>query len=245
MKSFQSKSPIISVIVPAYNEEKYIGKCLRSLKNQKFKLPYEIIVVNNNSQDNTAKVARKEGVKVVFERAKGISAARQRGFDAAKADIVAQTDADTTPDRYWLDEIYTVLSSNKDLIGVSGPSYSLNYKNDFRAKITRFVFDALAFKIAPIVLGNGTFRGHNVAFKKDALLKVGGYRKEVQYLDDADLNIRLRNVGKIIMNPKQVVFTSPRRTENEGTIRVLFYQIWCSIKLYFQKDPVITAKDYR
>lgn len=245
MKSVKRNRIQISVVIPAYNEEKLIRRCIKSIKNQKFQLPYEIIVVNNNSTDQTEEIAKEEGVKVVFEKSKGISAARQKGLEVSNGEIVAQTDADSVPDENWLKEIYSVLSSDEKLIGVSGPSYNYERNKTFSDNVRRFLFDFLAFKVASAILGNGTFRGHNVAFRKHALLEVGGYRKNVEYLEDADMNIRLRKIGKIIYNPNQIVITSMRRIAEEGAMKILFYQVWCSLRLYFEKNPTIKARNYR
>lgn len=235
----------ISVVVPAYNEEELLPKCLKSLKKQNFNLPYEIIVVNNNSTDSTARIATKAGVKVVLEKKQGISAARRKGTEVARAEIIAQTDADSVPNKNWLFEIYSVLSTRKDVIAVSGPSYNFGNGGKYTNKIRDIIFNIILFKIGPILIGNGTFRGHNVAYRKSALLKAGGFHDEVAYLDDADLLNRLRKVGKIIINPKQIVMTSARRNEGMSTIGVLLYQAWCAIKIFFTKKPVIGIKNYR
>src|ERR1035437_9820650 len=84
----------VSVVIPAYNEEKYIGACLDSLMDQKEK-PDEIIVVNNNSTDNTAKIVKKYPVRLINEEQQGMIPARNRGFNEAKFEIIARTDADT------------------------------------------------------------------------------------------------------------------------------------------------------
>ncbi len=158
--------PVISVVVPAYNEEKLLPKCLDALKKQSFDRPYEIIVVDNNSTDKTAKIAKKAGVKVVSEKKKGISSARQKGIDVSQAEIIAQTDADSIPDKNWLKEIFSVLDSNSSIIGVSGPSYHNSNKPMFKYKLVNLIFNLLTFRIIPFLLGNAAFRGHNVAFRK-------------------------------------------------------------------------------
>ena len=72
-------SPAISVVIPAFNEEKYLPACLEALKKQTFK-NYELIVVDNNSTDKTAQIAKKFGARVVKEKKQGRNMACGRCF---------------------------------------------------------------------------------------------------------------------------------------------------------------------
>ena len=98
------KKIAISVVIPAHNEEKYIGKCLNSIRKQTFK-DYELIVVDNNSTDDTSKIAARYGARVIKETKQGITPARERGFKEAKAEIIARTDADAIVSPNWLKTI--------------------------------------------------------------------------------------------------------------------------------------------
>ncbi len=80
---FYKLKPIISVVIPAYNEENYIEACLKSLRNQKTNVPYEIVVCDNNSTDRTVEIAKKYADKVVYERRQGIGYARNKGVSAS------------------------------------------------------------------------------------------------------------------------------------------------------------------
>jgi glycosyltransferase involved in cell wall biosynthesis len=104
---------MISIVIPALNEEKFIGRCLESLKNQDFKDTYEIIVVDNGSTDSTAKIAGEMGARVVICPQKGVSYARQAGAQAALGEIIVQTDADTIYPRWWLARIQKQFTSHK------------------------------------------------------------------------------------------------------------------------------------
>ena len=114
----------ISVVIPTFNEEKLLSKCLESLQKQTVK-PFEIIVVDNNSTDTTAAIAKKMGVKVISEKNQGISFARNAGFNAAKGDIIARLDADTTALPNWIERIKKDIETDgKD--AVFGPAYYLD-----------------------------------------------------------------------------------------------------------------------
>lgn len=95
-----SPRPKISVVIPAYNEEKYLAATIenvrQAIREYQKKYPYavEIVVVNNNSTDRTEQVAREQGARVVFEAKNQIAAARNAGGRAACGEIVAFLDAD-------------------------------------------------------------------------------------------------------------------------------------------------------
>jgi glycosyltransferase involved in cell wall biosynthesis len=85
--------PLVSVVIAAYNEERYIAECLRSLRRQTYS-PIEIIVVDDGSTDKTAMVAPEEGATLVRQAHVGAGAARNRGASAARGAILVFLDAD-------------------------------------------------------------------------------------------------------------------------------------------------------
>ena len=110
-----------SIIVPAYNEAAYLGRALDSLLHQDFTGRYEVIVVDNNSTDGTAAIAGQYGVPVVTEPQQGVCAARQRGVDCAKGEIIISTDADTTQPADWLRTIDARFAESDGVVAVAGP----------------------------------------------------------------------------------------------------------------------------
>lgn len=104
-------TPIISVIIPAYNEENSIGRVLNDLPKEKLK---EIIVVNNASTDNTAEVARINGATVVEERCRGYGAACLRGISVVSdSDIVVFVDGDYSDYPEELDQLIKPITENR------------------------------------------------------------------------------------------------------------------------------------
>ncbi len=97
--------PFVSVVIPAYNEETYLLSCLESIKRQDYAAEYEVIVVDNASNDSTAKIARDWGAKVVYESKRSPACARQKGAEVAKGKIIAFIDADTRAPAHWLSTI--------------------------------------------------------------------------------------------------------------------------------------------
>lgn len=104
--------PLISIIIPTYNIENYIAKCLDSLLNQTYK-NLEIIVVNDGSSDNTGKiideyVSRYKNIKAIHKKNAGVSAARNSGIEVANGDYIGFVDGDDTVD----EEMFEVLINN-------------------------------------------------------------------------------------------------------------------------------------
>src|SRR5574341_1532560 len=91
----------ISLVIPAYNEEKYLPAILASIAKLK-RQPDELIVVNASSTDKTAEIAKSFGARVITAEKKTIGYSRQLGLRAAKGDIVAFTDADALLPPDWL-----------------------------------------------------------------------------------------------------------------------------------------------
>ena len=118
----------LSFVVPAYNEEVLIGKCIESIindtKNLRADQKVEIIVVNNNCSDNTKSIALSyPGVIVVDEIKKGLTHARQAGFMASTGDLIANVDSDNMLPPGWTEKVFMEFEKNDRLIGLSGPAY--------------------------------------------------------------------------------------------------------------------------
>lgn len=113
----------ISVIVPFLNEQKYIATCINSLLNQNFpSKEYELIFIDNNSTDNSYKIAKsllRPQDKLLKEKTPNVYAARNTGLKHAKGEILAFTDADCLVDKSWLTQIHQTLnnSQNRLLLG--------------------------------------------------------------------------------------------------------------------------------
>ena len=107
--------PKVSVVVPVYNVEKYVEKCLNSLVNQTFK-DIEIIVVNDGSKDNSLEVVKKfendTRVKIISQENKGLSGARNTGIDNASGDYIAFLDSDDWVDYDFIEKLYDAIIRN-------------------------------------------------------------------------------------------------------------------------------------
>ncbi|MBE6157910.1 MAG: glycosyltransferase [Firmicutes bacterium] len=107
--------PKFSIIVPVYNVEKYIEKCLDSIEKQTFK-DYEVIVVNDGTLDNSMDIVKKYDFKIVNQKNKGLSAARNSGVKKASGEYIIFIDSDDYIDKDLLKKLNDSLSNNPDVV---------------------------------------------------------------------------------------------------------------------------------
>ena len=213
-----------SVVVPAYNEAAYLGRALDSLQHQDYDGTYEIIVVDNNSTDNTAAIATRYGVRVVKEAQQGVCAARQRGAYSARGEIIISTDADTTQPRDWLRTIDARFAASEQIVAVAGPCRYQNPSWWAKAYPTLlFGFVALVHALTGFVF---YISATNIAVRRSAF---PGYNlKLTQGGDELDLLRRVRRRGLVSWERQNVVMTSARRLQ-----RGLFYSFFMSFLVYY------------
>jgi len=117
------KCPGISIIIPAYNEERYLAETLQSLQaarrtfHRKFGRPTEVIVVNNGSTDGTELIAQGWGAQVVAHSERNIASVRNAGIRAASFDVVVTVDADNFIPAHALTEIWEAMTSGRYIGG--------------------------------------------------------------------------------------------------------------------------------
>lgn len=107
--------PKFSIIIPVYNVENYIKKCLDSVFSQSFK-DYEVIVVNDGTKDNSMDIVKDYKVKVINQKNQGLSAARNTGVKEAKGDYLLFLDSDDYYEKDLLKEINNSLKNNPDVV---------------------------------------------------------------------------------------------------------------------------------
>lgn len=196
----------ISVIVPAYNEEKYIADCLESLQKQTVK-PDEILVIDNNSTDATHAIAEKYNVIVLTETKQGITHARNRGLNSAQYDIIVRTDADTTVPEDWIEHIIRLFNEHN----VDAITGDIVYPE--RVLHTRFISASYRF-MCRTIYGFDVLLGPNMAIKKTSWegIKNAVCLNDKEVHEDVDLSIHLDKAkGKIFYDKTLLVVTSSRR----------------------------------
>lgn len=207
----------VSLIIPAYNEEGYIGRCLESVMRHEGGRFREIIVVDNASSDKTAEIARRfEGVRVIREDKKGLTHARQAGFDASSGEFVAYIDADCLLRDGWLETALRVFKDRADIVSVSGPVryHDAPYYIQFIMRFLWYLTVPATYQTVGYMLIGGNFIA-----RRSAIEKIGGFDREIAfYGEDTDLARRLSAVGKTVFRMDFFIYTSGRRFMHEGIV---------------------------
>lgn len=153
----------ISVVIPAFNEEKLLEKSLESLRAQ-HRPADEIIVVDNNSTDATAAVAKAYGATVIHEPQQGIYPVARAGYDAAHGDVIARCDADSILPANWLQIIEDSFTSDAALGAVTGPGdfYGISA---VRAKLAKLWYMYAYFMLVGSALARWPVFGSNFAMR--------------------------------------------------------------------------------
>lgn len=212
------RPPSVSIVIPAYNEETHLRLCLEAIALQTTK-PFEVIVVDNNSTDATAAIARSFSfVTLLSEKKQGPQPARDRGYNAARGEVIGRLDGDSIVTPNWVETIQKVFVDPT----VDAATGTVRY----REVCATSVFDTfdfyfrnwLARRAAP--LGEQSMQGVNTAIRKSAWLAV---RDEVcherQHHEDLDLSAHLALIKrKIVFEPSMTVTVSFRQADAKPTV---------------------------
>jgi glycosyltransferase involved in cell wall biosynthesis len=217
---------MISVVIPTYNEEKNIERCLRALEEQTIpREDFEIIVVDGQSTDRTIEIAQRYADRVIQQVSKGVGGARNDGVRIARGDVVVTTDADCIPHSEWL-EVAREHFKEEKVIAVTGFLDPFDYEglNRYEAYIYRQLF-WLSNRMLTVfsIIGYYHLCGANSAFHRDTFLEIGGYQ-DLPYSDDIEIYRRLKTKGRMVLDNRMKVYYSIRRIKKMSLMRYI-YQI--------------------
>jgi glycosyltransferase involved in cell wall biosynthesis len=236
---------MISVVIPCYNEEKYIGRCLEAFTKQSTTREFEIIVVDNASTDRTAQVVQqftsKLPLRLITEPRKGRGAARHAGCVAAQGDIILTTDADAIVPPGWIETMAAAFTS-PEIIGVTGTCYITD--QSWLANMVFNVVQPTITVLQRLVFGSFWVLGSNGGFRKVVYEQAGGYNPELNSQEDTQFSFLLRKHGTIKYIRQSRVETSGRRFKR-GIILGLLEYVRSFIERFVIRKKNVHLRDAR
>lgn len=236
--------PTVSLVIPAYNEEKYIAHTLEKILKETTEKFLEIIVIDNASTDKTREIAEQfEGIKVITENKKGVLYAREKGFREAKGDIIAYMDADSYFMEGWLKMLINEFQKNEELVCLSGicKYYDSPKWQKFLVWIYWHIFAMPIYRILGYMMISGNF-----AIRKTVLEKMDGFDTNITfYGDDTNTARRASKFGKVKFKTDFYIYTSARRLKN-GLVSTFFVYVVNFFSEVIRHKPYTNSyKDFR
>lgn len=221
----------ISIIIPTLNEEKILPVLFKNLE-QLDPAPEEVIFVDGPSKDNTANLIEQSGFRLIRSVGKGRALQMNEGAYQANGDIIIFLHADTQVPKDLVRIVTDTLNNKKvTLAGFTSIMQGKKLRRfiTFQNRIKTYIGALLYNPIRCMCFGFRLLFGDQVMFcRKSDFIKVGGFNYDLPIMEDADLCLRLNQLG-IIKQIKEKVYSSDRRVETLGTIQAYLRYL----KIYF------------
>jgi len=193
-----------SVVIPVFNGERTLGRCLEALERQDFPGRYEVLVVDDGSTDATPEMAAQFSVRYIRQEQRGPAAARNLGAQAARGRYLLFTDADCVPEPDWIRQM-TLPFQDPEVVAVKGA-----YRTDQRSLMARLA--QLEFLERYRLLARHRFIDmvdtYSAAYRREMFLGVGGFDPSfpLPNNEDTELSYRMSQLGyRMVFNPRAVV----------------------------------------
>ncbi len=220
---------LVSVVIGALNEEKYIAATLQTIRHQKTKHEIELIVGDGYSTDNTPKIAKSYGARVVQERRHSAAWERQAACKAANGEVIAITDADAKVPSDWVEKIAGEFAADKSLVMLYGPVYFFD-ASGFENELSKIVMRIFVSISAGLGMHNPI--GSNIAVRTKAFEKIKGFNTKLITAEDLDLAKRISAKGRLKFCSGIYVGVSARRVKKWGYLRFAIFHIINAVKYH-------------
>jgi glycosyltransferase involved in cell wall biosynthesis len=209
--------PSVSVVIPVRDDAVMLHRCLAALTRQTVR-PFEVVVVDNGSRDDSAAVAAAHGARVVEEPVRGIPAAAATGYDAARGDVIARCDADSVPPPDWVDRILSGMDDGADAVTGSGTFYDLP---PVVRRVMEWLYLGTYFLTLHLALGHPVLWGSNMALRRRVWDDVRDaiHRDDPELHDDIDLAFVLGPDRRIVHDRRLRVGVSARCLKGRAQLR--------------------------
>lgn len=215
---------MITIVIPARNEEKNLPELLESLKNQTYKKKFEVIVVDGKSTDKTVEIAKKYGVRVIRRRRNlSVANARNLGWKNAKGDIIDIIEADHTLDKNYVKNLDKAFKKSIDVA-----------RHNIKPISHNWIEKVLSVQIELVHERIGAY-SHATTFRKKILKEIGGYDTSLGFGDERLLPKKIIEKGYKVVFLKNV----KGKTKVVNNIKGLFKQgMWYGINIlpYIKKS---------
>lgn len=234
-------TPSVSVVVPSYNEEAGIERCLASLADQTLpRREYEVIIVDGNSADRTRELAAPYADAVFVQTSPKVGGARNDGVLAAHAQLIATTDADCVLPRDWVERVRDdLLRDGVVMVYGTVRPIEATLKNRLSLGLVNLA-SALGYRTGRLYYTLGC----NTAFRKDAFVRAGMYRT-IDAGDDLELAGRMAREGRVLFDPKLRVGFSMRRYEQFGTLWSIYQWLYIVRKGGESQKYTYSRREYK
>jgi glycosyltransferase involved in cell wall biosynthesis len=207
-----------SVVIPTYNEARYIGRTLLALKNQTLK-DFEVIVKDGQSRDETVKIAKTYANKVVSIEDSSAGDARNQGARFAEGEILVFMDADSLLPPGTLAR-FNELMNEERLMGLSCRKVPLS-----NSILDRVLYEFVNFSTFISALMNlGGAHGNCMLIRRNVFERIGGFNPHIIVAEEQELVRRALKFGKYIFLLDHYVVENPRRIRKWGRLRL--YRAW-------------------
>jgi len=215
----------VSIVIPAYNEECHLAACLDAIAAQTSPV-LEVVVVDNNSTDRTAAVARRYPfARVVKEPRQGLVFARDAGFDAAKGEVIGRIDADVRLPANWVAHIQQFYADEAHTGHAwTGGGY---FTNVALPRLVNWLYGFMAFRLNWLLIGHPTLWGSNMAMLNEQWRRVRDdvhRRRDIH--EDLDLSMHVYQHGYGIIYDQSIKTFAHLRRVNTNRDELWGYLQW-------------------